>query len=350
MTKDEGSVQAGSSNKTGRNNQVLIRKLAGLPASPVLTLVLLVVLLVFLYLGTTDMFKNSAEIAGRSSMIFFSPLFLAVVLLFEINLISCTFRQLKKAVNRRLKGSVIFHIGLVIIVLGALIQFAFGFTGYFRIIEGDVFESRQDNYYIAREGVFYREEPVKSELFLQKIDIPPDDQEGTRGRGLLTLVRDGEVAAKQWVSADDSLSYGLMDIAFNRMGYYLMLDYTDSLGKTLAAYPLLLQSVEILDGTGFSGSLKIQGTDYTISLKSEHVPEFQVTVDKKVSGEQAETIYKGRAAVGDTVSLDRNEITLSHLVPWIIFRIRYEYGFYIIYAGMIIATAGMLLLYGRLDL
>ncbi len=349
MTKPAADREtAGNKAMADNIDVVLVRKLAGLPASPVLTLALLAVLLVFLYLGTTDMFKGTSETGSLSSEIFFSPLFLAVVLIFEINLISCTVRQLKKAVTPHMKASVLFHTGLIIIVSGALIQLAFGFTGYVRITEGAVIENRPNQYYIAREGVFHLQESGKSELFLQKTDIPPGNAP-EEIRGLLALVRNGDVVAKEWVGKGDSLSHKRMDIAFNRMGYYLMLDFSDTMGKT-SVYPLLLQSMETPGGSAYSGSRTISGTDYVISVKSQHVPEFEITVAKTGSGGQAETVYQGRAAVGDTVSLERYNITLSHLTPWMIFRTRYEYGFYIIYAGMLIATAGMFILYGRREL
>ncbi len=333
-------------------------------ASPVLTLVLLAALVVFLCLGTTGMFKNALETGGFSSMIFYSPLFLAVVLLFEFNLICCTARQFKKSADGRRKGSVLFHTGLIIIVLGALIQLAFGFTGYVRVREGAVVENRPDRYYISRKGVWHRQETGESAMFLQQTDIPGDRAQ-QESRGLLALVRDGEVVAKQWVGRGKSLRYEQMDIALNRTGYYLMLDCSDSLGKTYV-YPLLLQSTETPGGSAYSGSLKIPGTGYVISVRSRELKEFEIKVDQTGPGEQAGggysdqagtgysgqagSGYSGRAAVGDTITLDRHKITLSHPVPWMIFRIRYEYGFYVIYAGMIIAAAGMFILYGRRDM
>lgn len=399
---------------------MLMKKLIRFIASPKLSLGLIIVMAVFLYLGSTGLFEDKTKQNLLSSRIFYSPVFLLVTVLFFVNISACTWRQLRSllqqsgiaefpleiwaspVVSREEKevlstritellrnngfkvsrdngsdsfyarkgesgrwGAVVLHLGLLIITLGALIQVAFDFTGFLGMPEGTIFTDERKAYVTAREGILRSRDYGQFKLFLEQVKIK-SKKDGAKAEGLLTLVKNGELVKKQWISQGHPLYNGLMNIYYNGMGYFVNVNFQAGPGKS-ENYSILLNTLKHSLSEDYSGAFAVPGKKYHISIKfiPDYVaeqnsgsgiprtrsyepknPAFFIVITKADAGGVRQTLYRGTVPLGRQVTLvDGEKLTIDGVVPWITLYVKKEPGLYVIYAGLVIAIAGICLIY-----
>jgi len=396
-----------------------MKKLIKLIPSPKLTLWLLVIMAIFFYIGTTNIFNDPTNRKILSTRIFYSPTFLAITLLFFLNLAICTFRQFKSlkqeacstefpvkvrtfpVITQQEKeallpqirellrskgfktisnsygfplyaykgtigrwGSLVFHLGILIIILGALIQLTFDFTGFLGMAEGDTFIDNRENYSVVREGFLGSREFGQFKLFLQQVNIK-SQKTRAQAEGLLTLIQDEEIVKRQWLGQGHPLSYGLMNIYYDRMGYFINV-IIQRHGKS-ETYPVRLDTSTHALSEEYKGHLTISSSNYNITVilvpdltKEQSLgtgvprtmsyepknPAGFIVVTKAGNNGARQKIYSGTVPLGQKIVLAGEEkLVLDSVIPWITLYVKNQFGLYIAYAGLTIATVGVCMLY-----
>jgi len=117
------------------------------------------------------------EILGLFS-VFRSPVFLAVIILFALNILTCTILHLAELkVRPRDRGSVtswgflLLHISLLGILAGGFITTSSGMTGTILLTEGQVFTEQKKDYIILSSGPLRKKAHQKFKARLKKTTI-----------------------------------------------------------------------------------------------------------------------------------------------------------------------------------
>jgi hypothetical protein len=335
--------------------------------SPRLTLCLIVLMMIFLSVGTTNLFMDSTQNYLLSSRIFYSPVFLCVVFLFIVNLAGCAFRQFKVLSRKTGRyGSFILHLGLLFVTLGALYQFAFGFNGVINLPEGGTFDDNQAKYIAVQEGVLSNREYGTFKLYLQKVNIKSQNN-GSNAQGLVSLVKDGQIVKKGWVGKGFPMFYRALSVYYNLLGYYVNVKFSDGhqnfnnnilkLGTNkqaaseeytgIFALPgnKYLLSVKLIPDPGDAGSPGDSGAPRTKSYELKKPAGFFVIADADTKDWQ-HPLAKGLVYAGQQMVLPGGEkLVIDSIVPWLTFNIKVEPGLYIIYVGLLVLTVGLFLQY-----
>ena len=256
-------------------------------------------------------------------------------------------------------GSVIFHTGLLFIMLGAFYDALFGFQGSFGLVKGQMFQDKPSYYTDIQKGWFYRDKASQFEVFLHDIKEEYLDQ-GVKSYGDFSLLRDGTVVQRGTVSANKPLTYRGLTFYKETFGYYVKIAFIRQGKIGNSAYDIALGThmypkfetytrnyifpqepykIYLNFLPNFNGNHQKPGTK---SFKAEN-PFLQVKIYDK--GNQ-KTLHQALIKLGDKVLLpDRTELTFYGYNPYFSFNIRKGYGYLALYTGFVVASVGLTLLY-----
>ena len=138
--------------------------------------------------------------------VFTSWPFLITILILAVNTLACTadrFSRIKKnASSPRIEfwGSIIFHLGLIALLLGGAWSAAMRFDGYVVLTEGQVFKDLPEAYLRSASGVFRKNEYSAAECRLKSVSLTYKD-----GKHLVDLVSTFEVDNQPGGSEESSI-------------------------------------------------------------------------------------------------------------------------------------------------
>lgn len=396
------------------------KKILRFLASPRLALYLIIMMTaVFI----TGMIKNpwSATPVGLSvPAIFTTPVFLLMVFMFLVNLFLCTVRQFLGIVrenrspvarekmecigtypgilapkdindiNDVLKGhdfktqimtdndtaviygrknvpgkwgSVVFHAGLILVVVGGFLDLGAGMNGSFGLYEGGRFtDDSHQSYAYIREGVLRPERHGDFEIVLNGIRTRYKPT-GTSASADVSFIKNGVEVKRELVDTSNYLSYGINHVYFRLNGYYAAVILKDQKGKELVKTLIGLDTMKHgtseqytakfeLPGTAYSGYMEFF-PDYNRIRKARvpgsyepKNPALQIVMNHK-AGQQQKTVFSGVLGTGETAAMkDGTSFTFYNVVPWVSFYAKVEPGLYFVYSGFFVSIIGLSLLYG----
>lgn len=255
-------------------------------------------------------------------------------------------------------GSVIFHFGLIICMVGALMSFTIGFKGKIGLTERSFFEDKQGQYgYIAPKPLTLTGGFNRFSLYLQQITVK-DKVNGTWSEGKVTVFRQDVKVKEGPVSSGFPLRYRNLSISDDSFGYFIVLNLTDTQGRT-EKLTVGIDTTKHAASEQYNADMELRtqnvygrielypdfvdraGAAYTRSYRMDN-PVLKLELKDKSSAK----IYQGNLAKGQEVTLaDSRKLRFEGYYPWKSFWIIYDYGIPFIYSGFAIAGIGLLLLY-----
>ena len=247
-------------------------------------------------------------------------------------------------------SSVIFHSGLLVVIIAALYGLAFQKRGFIQLIQTDTFQGKDKDWVVKRVGVLAKDFDLGFQVYLDK--FTPTYWENDQIKDLessLTIINDkGE-------NKEFALSLS-NPVKFEGTKIYQSTHYGYSLGFVLEKEgqdPVITQF--LLDAPGkkdkpFIGKLDFPTTDYILYMKFHpHMiePSFYATlpgVDLTVK-EKEKLRFKGTVLFTQRAWLGKDSLTFAQIHYWTGLTFVRNYGMPLVYAGFALGTLGALLIF-----
>lgn len=344
---------------------ILLKRLG----SKKLALVLIVVIAVFMAV---------AMVIQRPGALFASIWFLALIAVFGLNLVACTWLQVQKAwrhhvksrqalENRRSRSGLflrvrgwslgIFHVGLVLIVLGALINFGTTLEGYKYLGPGQVYTEEHGGYNQLVEGPLFLEQHRRFQVRLDRVemDFPTGDTPYLK-QAVLSFFQDSRLATTGEVTFTKAFYYSGYQFFLDERGFSALIrvgrDDSPGSDSYLSFETKRLHKKEEYRNTFGLGPYQVMARFYPTppdeagEIKDYKPVQPEIHFDVK---EGSKTVFRGVLAKGKKVVLpDGTGIELVDVDFWVALKITRNLGVPLVFAGFGLSTLFILLYYGFL--
>ena len=323
---------------------------------------------------------SAAGMVIQQANIFQTPWFTAIGIIFLINLTACTVQQLincfrmvgKKPVLDngrnsfrvkgpwRLWGSGIFHIGLIIIVVGSLVSGSAKMAGQIKLAEGEERYELHHNYDSINEGPFFRERRHRGfGLRLSSQEVIPDENGNVdRIFSHLAILENGYVVRQETMSQKEPMVYRGIRIYQGQAGFAPLIEISGPGNKVLVSTYLLLESRKTGGKTefGFDG-FPVPGTPYSFDIK--FYPDMvqqgaEISTEKYILSnpaavitvtDGAEIIAREVVRSGGFMEFAGYRVKMGDIRHWNAFDLVNDLGANFVFAGLWVALAGLVIMY-----
>lgn len=257
-------------------------------------------------------------------------------------------------------GTAIFHLSLMVILLGGLYSGATKMAGYFELAEGQSFSEQHRDYEEIDEGPLFREQHVNFGLRLDRLQTAYSDDGSLREIASAVTLRSpaGEVRTDR-LSVDRPLSYmGTTIYQAKRHGFAALLSLKDARGNTTASgYVNFPTPAELthpasnrfpLPGTALQAEADFFPTGEGETLGAE---SWSRTRPEKarlylfLRDEQKQLVFQGPLALGDSISVNGYVLSFSQVSRWAGFPVTRDPGLPVIFTGFGLCILGAAMIY-----
>lgn len=332
---------------------------------------------------TSELFQNAHHSGGYAPIVLktisllklnsvFSswPFFIAIALLF-INISFCMGKRVKAVFEDSaaagrfftraglpLTGSMLFHLGLLIVLTGALYDHSTRMKGALFITQGQEIEEKHGSYVSVEEAPFFLENHSNIKMALKDVSfeyIKGVMVEMKAGLG----ITDGAFSKDYTLRVNEPLKHGDIMVIMQKFGFAPLVTLTGKDGKTLVNTYLSLAPAG--DGA-VEDEFELPGTDLILAIKlypdpevkdgkirsrtmELRAPQIRIQMDKRIKpgGRIKQALYRGFMKPGETRQFKGYRLSAGDIRYWIQFDVEKEPGKKIVYAGYWIGLAGITL-------
>lgn len=246
-------------------------------------------------------------------------------------------------------GTLVFHVGLLLIVASFLFRGAFGKRGYLQLVEGDRIAVTQKDWAATEMGILARNFDLDFEFAVDKIDPEYRRDELWDIRSRLTLTRDGE-QREVAVSFEKPVRYRDVTIyQTDKYGFVTGFLLQRPGAEPVPTHYLLLAPNK--KGDPFVGNGDFPTTPYDLKIRFHPdlgVPSFLATnpgVSLEVT-RQGQGVFDGMLLFNRGVPLENGDfLAFTDIAYWSNYIVTTNQGNGIFYAGIALAVAGVCLCY-----
>lgn len=377
----------------------LLKKIYKYLRSVKLALLLLITLTIFTIIGMLLPQRN----------IYNSPVFIVISSVFLINLIACTIKQIevytkhwgknrkismqdinrlnnsfevitkdKEVINKIVSlmktkgfkvniskgklhgskrklghlGSPLFHIGLVIVVIGVLISFTFKIQGRVNITEGQSFTGTRNEYLDFKKGIFAQEPIDVFRIGNEKVNVNINKNQFHFSSDIVMLDKNGTVLDKKAVKTNVNLKYRGYTFYPYDFGYSPAVIIEEKGNLIFSAYSQL-ETKQADDKINYAGTIKVDEKGWVI--KTQFIPNIMKegnpnqplnpTLMLNFKDNLGNNLYEGSISMGQEKRVGDIVIKFPEYRYWIGFIVVNDPGVNLIFIGSIIALFGVVFLY-----
>ena len=276
-----------------------------------------------------------------------------------------TVRNSQTSVNRERKlifaknsigrwGSVIFHSGLLLVIVSALIAFSFQKRGFVQLIEGETFDGRDDDFLVKDMGILTK-------------DFNPDFKTHLRGfrhtywenwqvkfvESSLTVINDGKTTRRMLSVNNPLVVNGTKIYQSLDYGYALSFILKQQSGEEILTRFTLDRPADV--NKPAIGKSDFPTTGYLFEMKFypdirkpsfyPAMPILYLTVYKNRSADPSQIIFNGLLLPGNAVKLGEDVLYFADIRNWSGLIFAENPGIFITYAGFIAGIAGAVMIF-----
>ncbi len=247
-------------------------------------------------------------------------------------------------------GSVIFHVGLLFVVMAALYTLAFQKRGSIRLVETGTFQGKNDDWHLKSQGVFAGDFDLGFQVYFNKF-VPTyweNDQVKNFESSLTLIDEKGRARECSVLLGDPILFKGTEIYQATYYGYALGFILKKEDGKKVSRYFLL--DAPAKKDEPFTGKMRFPATDYVLDMKFHPnliEPSFYATfpgVHLTVT-EKGEERFKGKVLLTQMARLGKDSLTFVQVHYWTGLTFVKKYGMLLLYCGFASGTLGALLIF-----
>ncbi|MCL4439239.1 MAG: cytochrome c biogenesis protein ResB [Firmicutes bacterium] len=255
-------------------------------------------------------------------------------------------------------ASVIMHLGLVIVVLGAFLSLATKMSGEFPVYVGGTFRDVHKGYIKIDEGSLFFERHGAFELELKRFSLATDKNRRVKSmESYVTIYTNGKPVKTGTITMSRPMAVG--SLTFYQ---YSLFGYTPSLlltgpGNQKTPLLLLMENRGFAPNFRFTSNFILPGTDFKVS--AEFFPDYNENprspktrswdiktpaLKMNVSG-NGRTLFAGYLTGNESVSFEGYNLSMPRVVYWAAFKVVNDSSLIMVYTGFWTVVAGLGLLY-----
>jgi len=283
--------------------------------------------------------------------IYFSPVFLASLSLLGINLLAGNVRRFRTVwrVDRNLLkarhlGSIVFHLALLIVITGVLLNNLYRFSGVYGMTEGQEVGDEESYYMRQSKGLLRGDRSGRFRLRLERVDRFHEVGDAVTEEALVRLnPSDGGLPHAAGIRINQPLKWRDLEIHLGGVtGYSPELVILDDNNQAVFRSFIRLKATRTLDSIQHEDFIMLQ--DGTLSLNVRVVPE---PGDPQVFGRwltvtrNDSTLFSGELAVADTVVAGDMRIAIPRMRNWCYLHVMGNPLLWLVFSGFWLGLAGM---------
>ncbi len=285
--------------------------------------------------------------------IYSSPLFFLVLGLLAINLaagnlkrIKLVFRAEKPLVKARHLGMIIFHLALLLIIAGVILNYLFRFHGVFGLTEGQTARDTEQKYFRIFAGPLYPGQFGRFAIELAGVD-PVYETAGARTAAAEITLRPAiqETPITDTILINHPLAWRGLEFHFgSKTGLSPEVLVTDTSGQQIFRSFVRLSTRRVEDRTLSSDFVIIPSKNLKINVEVQSADEAIDSAVFVVAVEQAHVIvYQGTLTPVDTVAFGGLRLTIPRLRRWCYVDVVENQFLNLVFIGFWTALAGLVI-------
>jgi cytochrome c biogenesis protein len=311
--------------------------------------------------------KRKVELPGIQPQINLPP-FKTTRDTFEKDLSQKGFRMINKAGNITIFekgflgiwGSVVIHLGLIIVILGAFISTGFKMTGYMTLMEGEVRREIGENYEVISKAPFFNIIGHRGYGIGLKKQNRVLNEEGKVNYIIsdITLFEENQPIMEKPVERGKPLVYKGIGLYEKNAGFVPLVTITDSGGREIYQGFLFMETTHGLSESIYQRkNFSVPGTSFVLNIRfypdlliednkistrkfSLGNPGLEVTVTR-----DDQKLAQGVIKRGEKVVFAGNSLSFDEVRHWTGLEIVYDPGAGILFAGLWVTGLGLFLFF-----
>lgn len=291
--------------------------------------------------------------------------FMVLLAVLAVNLVACTVRRMLKARNARggdaaaLAGSLILHLGLLVILAGGVATAGFHVDGRVVATEGQAVDlGREDQYLGLSRGVWADGALPQVELGVVASRSTADDGAATGYESELSLIGYDDVIDSRLLAINRPVRYQGVILTHADWGFSPLVTVVSPTGEIpVDAYVALSSAhgagtgafVDVLVAPGLPGTVRLtvlpdlilQGGAPVSASSEPRNPALEVAL----LDEDGAVLESATAPLGSEVAVGGFNFVFGDLRRWTAVRVRADAGRWVVYAGFALGLAGLLVRY-----
>lgn len=255
-------------------------------------------------------------------------------------------------------SSVVFHVGIVIIIAGAFLSVGMRMSGRFPLFTGGTFIDMHKGYYAIDEGPLFNEKHDEFALELSRFKMTSQGKGEIKSmESWVTVSRNDRVLAGGKIDFGVPLKVGnLTFYQFNLFGFAptIAIDGPDTAHNS---YVLIMNTIGsspdfrfiydfVIPNTGFNVSAEMF-PDYNGNAEKPGTRSWEIKrpVLKLMVKDSNKTVFSGFLPISGRVSFAGYKISMPEVRYWSSFNVVNDRGLSIVYAGFFILSLGAAMIY-----
>ncbi len=257
-------------------------------------------------------------------------------------------------------GSVVIHLGLIIVILGGFISTGFKMTGYMTLMEGEVRRDIGADYEVISEAPFFKIIGHRGYGIGLKQQQRVLNQEGKVDYIIsdITLFKENDPIVEKPVERGKPLVYQGMGLYEKNAGFVPLVTITDSGGKEIYKGFLFMETTHAFSESIYQRKdFSVPGTSFVLNIR--FYPDILIK-DNKISTRKSslgnpglevtvtqngQKLAQGVIKRGEKVSFAGNSLSFDEVRHWTGLEIVYDPGAGILFAGFWITGLGLIWFY-----
>jgi hypothetical protein len=320
-----------------------MRRIAVDLASIRLAFILIAVLLVMIILSAMIPQRNIAEgqiVDWRATLgeryalierlgldrIYFSPPFFVVLSLLAVNLAAGNIRRFRTVLRvertllkARHVGSIVFHLSLLLLIGGIVLNYLYKFHGVFGLTEGQTVRDDPSAYFRVFTGPFYRDGYGRFEISLERVhEIYKVGDASTEAAEIAVSTAPGNAGDRETILINRPFAWHGLEFHLGaRIGYSPELLVTDAAGRRVFRSFVRLKTRSVDGRPVYEDFLFLPGDSVRVHLSVSPDPEPGHPPERRVAVERGPNLlFHGAVAPGDTAVAADLRVGVPRLRRW----------------------------------
>ncbi len=281
--------------------------------------------------------------------IYRTPFFFIVLGLFAINLTAVNIKRFRLFFNvnkTKLKikyfGSILFHLSILLIIIGIITNYLYKFNGVYSLTEGQSVRDVQADYFRIFKGPLYAGDSGRFSLRLDKVhdDFKIGDAT-TEAADILFMPSGVNQHTTSTILTNKPLKWKNLELHFGQVtGYSPEITFSDSSGNQLFKSFVRLATRKLEGKKVYSDYILLP--DHQLKIGVEFVPNDSSQFYIKVANE-TELLYDGVLIEGDTARFSDYAVTIPSLRRWCYIDVVESPFLWMVFTGFWTAIAGLVI-------
>ncbi len=245
--------------------------------------------------------------------------------------------------------SVIFHLGMVVILLSAMADKSSGLNGTILLTEGESFYERHFDYETLVEAPFFFENHQFFQVLLDRVDVHYNGDVLTEAQARMKIF-DGDFQKEELVKVNYPLAYRGFSFLIDKIGFSPLINISNTKGETFFSSYVSLGKEKKQSFSDFLnfGNYRLELEIYPNSSRPERIylaedPRLEIKIMKT-----KKIVWQGKLGLGEVAETPVGIISFADLRYWVLFQVVYSPLLPWIFFGFFLSVLGLtirLLLY-----